>query len=157
MNNRKFSKFASTAFLCCTLSACAQLSDGLQAVNDTLGKVNSGLGTFSGTSNTKIPMSDKVTSQYEIRNLKIELETIGEDTAAHFTGQAYNKTNRRLRISIVVPAYDPQGYHARDVRSEFTIPEKEKIRIDTTAMYALKLSKGEKLNTAKATYRVDVF
>lgn len=157
MNYQKVSKFASIAVLSVGLSACAQLSDGLQAVNDTLAKANAGLGSLSGSASNKIAMPDKVTSQYEIRNLKIELETIGDDTAANFTGQAFNKTKRRIRISITIPAYDPQGYHARDVRSEFIIPANEKIRIDTTAMYALKLSKGEKLNTAKASYHVDVF
>ncbi|ASK27169.1 hypothetical protein BG910_04925 [Neisseria chenwenguii] len=74
-----------------------------------------------------------------------------------FTGQAYNKTKKRIRIMVSIPVYDPQGYHSRNIQTEFTIPANEKIRIDTTDNYALDPSKGEKPNTAKATYRVDVF
>lgn len=47
---KKLNRVLSFAVLCLGLSACAQLSDGLQVVNDTLAKANSGLGALSGNS-----------------------------------------------------------------------------------------------------------
>ena len=89
--------------------------------------------------------------------MSVSLVTVGRDTSAKFTGQAYNRTNKRIRIMISIPTYDPQGYHAGNVQAEFTIPAKEKIRIDVTDNYALDPSKGEKMNTSKTRYRVDTF
>jgi lipoprotein len=156
MQYLKFGKLAALAAFSLSLAACAELTNGLQAVNATLAGINSGTDS-SGTTPNTIAMPDKVTSQYEVRNLKLTQETVSDLTSVHFNGQAYNKTKKSLRITIKVPVYDPKGYHAGDVRSEFTIPPKERIRIDTSEPYTINLSKGEKMNTAKATYRVDVF
>lgn len=137
------------------LSACAELTDGLSSINGTLAGINSGMGASSNLSKISVP--DKVTSQYEIRNLTISQETISDLTSVHFNGQAYNKTKKNLRISIKVPVYDSQGFHTGDVRAEVNISPNEKTRIDTSDPYSLNLAKGEKMNTSKVTYRVDVF
>ena len=157
MQYLKIGKLVTLAVFSLSLAACSDLTDGLHAINGTLAGINSGMGSASSPSTGKIPIPDKVTSQYEVRNLTISQETVSDLTSVHFNGQAYNKTKKSLRLTIKVPVYDPKGYHAGDVRSEFTIPPKEKIRIDTSEPYAINLSKGEKMNTAKATYRVDVF
>lgn len=157
MQYLKFGKIFVAAVLGLGLSACSELTNGLHSVNGTLAGINSGMGSASNSNVTSIPMPDKVTSQYEVRNLTLSQETVSDLTSVHFNGQAYNKTKKSLRITIKVPVYDPKGYHAGDVRSEFTIPPKERIRIYTSEPYTINLSKGEKMNTAKATYRVDVF
>lgn len=157
MHYEKLNQVLSIALLSVGLSGCAQLSDSLQIVNDTLAKANSGLGALSGSSSDKFSLPDKITSQYEVRNLSVSFVTVGRDTSAVFTGQAYNRTSKRIRVMVFIPTYDPQGYHSGDVQAEFTIPAKEKIRIDVTANYALDPSKGEKMNTSKTRYRVDTF
>ncbi len=157
MQYLKFGKIFVAAVLGLGLSACAELTNGLHSVNGTLAGINSGMGSASNSNVTSIPMPDKVTSQYEVRNLRLTQETVSDLTSVHFKGQAYNKTKKNLRISIKVPIYDQKGYNAGYVRSEFTIPPNERIGIDTSDPYSINPSKGEKLNTTKATYRVDVF
>ena len=155
MQYRKFGKLAALAALGLGLSACAELTDGISAINGTLAGINSGMEASSNSGKFSIP--DKVTSQYEIRNLTVSQETVSDLTSVHFKGQAYNKTKKNLRITIKIPVYDTQGYHAGDVRAEVNISPNEKTRIDTSDPYALNLAKGEKMNTAKVTYRVDAF
>lgn len=156
MQYLQIGKLAALVAFSLSLAACAELTNGLQAVNATLAGINSGTDS-SGTTPNTITMPDKVTSQYEVRNLRLTQETVSDLTSVHFKGQAYNKTKKNLRISIKVPIYDQKGNHGGYVRSEFTIPPNERIGIDTSDPYSINLSKGEKLNTTKATYRVDVF
>lgn len=155
MQYLQIGKLATLVAFSLSLAACAELTNGLQAVN-TLAGINSGTDS-SGTTPNTIAMPDKVTSQYEVRNLRLTQETVSDLTSVHFKGQAYNKTKKNLRISIKVPVYDQKGYNAGYVRSEFTIPPNERVGIDTSDPYSINPSKGEKLNTTKATYRVDVF
>ena len=157
MQYLQIGKLATLVAFSLSLAACAELTNGLQAVNTTLAGINSGTNSSSGTATTTIAMPDKVTSQYEVRNLRLTQETVSDLTSVHFKGQAYNKTKKNLRISIKVPIYDQKGNHGGYVRSEFTIPPNERIGIDTSDPYSINLSKGEKLNTTKATYRVEVF
>lgn len=77
MHYEKLNQVLSIALLSVGLFGCAQLSDSLQMVNDTLAKANSGLGSLSGSSSDKFSLPDKITSQYEVRNLSVSLVTVG--------------------------------------------------------------------------------
>lgn len=140
------------------LSGCAQLNEGLAQLNGALDKANSALST-SGTSGNigkTYTVADKVTSQYEIRNLKLKLEQLNDTrTDIRFDGQALNKTNKLLNISIVIPVYDQQNYHVTSVRAEVHLPPREKNRVDTVSPSAMR--DGYRLNTRKTRFVVTAY
>ena len=78
MQYLKFGKIFVAAVLGLGLSACAELTNGLHSVNGTLAGINSGMGSASNSNVTSIPMPDKVTSQYEVRNLTLSQETVSQ-------------------------------------------------------------------------------
>ena len=77
MQYLKFGKLAALTAFSLSLAACAELTNGLQAVNTTLAGINSGTDS-SGTTPNTIAMPDKVTSQYEVRNLRLTQETVSD-------------------------------------------------------------------------------
>ncbi|MDO4248198.1 MAG: hypothetical protein Q4C79_04420 [Neisseria sp.] len=140
------------------LTGCAQINAGLEELNGALGKANaalsgSGLSNVTGQSYT-IP--DKVTAQYEIRNLKLTLNKVSDSrTDVKFDGQAFNKTNKLLNVAIVVPVYDKQNYYVTSVRAEVNLPPGEKSRVDKIAPFALE--DGHHLNTQKTKFTVATY
>ncbi|KPN72613.1 hypothetical protein [Neisseria sp. 83E34] len=137
------------------LSGCAQLNAGLEQLSGALDKANSALSASnsSGSIGKTYTVVDKVTSQYEIRNLSLKLEKLNETrTDVRFDGQAFNKTNKLLNISIVIPVYDEQNYLVTSVRAQVHLPPGEKTRVDTVSPFALR--DGHHLNTRKTRFVV---
>lgn len=160
MANRKLSKFASVMLLCFGASACAQLSDGLQAVNDTLAGINSGLAGTTGNVPSTFSLGTKTTGEYELSNLKMSVKQLGYSYASHlsqsevtFTGEARNKTSRLLVIGISVPMYDKQGRYVTSAMVDIHIPAKERVKIDKMVRTS-PLEDGNRFNTQKAKYQV---
>ena len=142
------------------VSGCAQLSDGLQAVNDTLAGINSGLSGLSGNAPSTLSLGTKTTGQYELSNLKMSVRHLGgsyagelPQTEVRFTGEGRNKTNRLLVIGISVPIYDQQGRYVVSVMTDVHIPANERVKIDSTVM-TVSLTDGNRFNTQKAKYQV---
>lgn len=137
------------------LSGCAQLNAGLAQLNGALDKANSAL-SASGTSDSigkTYTVADKITSRYEIRNLSLKLEKLNDTrTDVRFSGEALNKTDKLLNISIVIPVYDGQDYLVTSVRAQVHLPPGEKTRVDTVSPFALR--DGHRLNTRKTRFAV---
>ena len=150
----KLSYLAGCFAIATVLTGCATLADGLQKANETLGQVTSSMPSTSG-SGKSYTIGNKSTSQYEIRNLKLTEEQISDVTNIRFSGQAYNKTNQRMTISISVPVYNKQGFYASEVQTTVTIPPKEKTLIDGINPFALR--DGQKLNTQKTSFDVTLY
>ena len=54
------------------MSACAELTDGLSAINGTLAGINSGMaGSGAGQAKDTLSLGSKSTAQYELKNLKM--------------------------------------------------------------------------------------
>lgn len=160
MAYRKLSKFASVMLLCFGVSACAQLSDGLQAVNDTLAGINSGLAGSSVNTPTTLSLGTKITGEYELTNLKMSVRQLGYSYASDlsqsevtFTGEARNKTGRLLVIGISVPMYDKQGRYVTSAMADIHIPAKERVKIDKIVRTS-PLADGNRFNTQKVEYQV---
>ncbi len=140
------------------LTGCAQLSAGLEELNGAIGKANTALSGsgLSGTAGQSYTVADKITNQYEIRNLKLTINKISDSrTDVKFDGQAFNKTNKLLNVAIVVPVYDKQNYYVTSVRAEVNLPPGEKSRVDTTAPFSLE--DGHRLNTEKTKFTVSTY
>lgn len=141
------------------VSGCTQLSDGLQAVNDTLSEINSTMAGSSGNQvNSVVSLGNKSTKAYELKNLKMTVRHTGFGSVPQadvtFAGEAYNKTNRLIVITIRVPIYDRNGFFVAPVMTDIHIPAQEKVKINQTAM-TVSLTEGNRLNPQKATYRLD--
>lgn len=136
--------------VCCLIAAvalngCVTLTGGLEQVNTLLGQATSAL---NGGQSYSVP--DKITSEYEVRNLKLNVEKVSDSNNIKFSGQAYNKTNKLLRLNIAIPVYNPGGFYARDVNITVTVPPKEKSLVDNFEPFAFK--DGQKLNIQKIQY-----
>ena len=138
MDYRKITKFAAITALSLGLSACAELTDGLSAINGTLAGINSGMaGSGAGQAKDTLSLGSKSTAQYELKNLKMLVVQRGgsykgaiPQADITFTGEALNKTNRLIVVNVSVPIYDKQGYYVSAVSTDIHIPPKEKVKID---------------------------
>lgn len=144
-----------TVITAVALAGCAQLNDGLRQVNDALGQANASLSGSAASTGQAMSAADKVTSEYEIRHLKLINEEFNGSTGIRFSGTAMNKSAKNIRIAISVPAYDSQGNYDHPVYTELDIPAHERIKIDQLEPYSIR--DGQKLNMAKITYRVTRF
>lgn len=145
------------------VSGCAQLSDGLQAVNDTLAGINSGLSGSSGNASNTLSLGTKTTEQYELNNLKMFVRQLGGNyegalpqTEVTFTGEGRNKTSRLMVVSIHVPIYDKQGRYVSSVMTDVHMPAKERVKINNTVV-TVSLTDGNRFNTQKTKYQVNRF
>ncbi|MDO1509543.1 MULTISPECIES: hypothetical protein [unclassified Neisseria] len=145
------------------VSGCAQLSDGLQAVNDTLAGINSGLSGSSGNASSTLSLGTKTTEQYELNNLKMFVRQLGGNyegalpqTEVTFTGEGRNKTSRLMVVSIHVPIYDKQGRYVSSVMTDVHMPAKERVKINNTVV-TVSLTDGNRFNTQKTKYQVNRF
>lgn len=146
----KLSYLAGCFAIATVLTGCATLADGLQKANETLGQVTSSMPSTSG-SGKSYTIGNKSTSQYEIRNLKLTEEQISDQSTIYFSGQAYNKTNKLIRVEIIVPVYE-NSFYSTDVRANIVIPAQEKMQIDSAEL--LVKSANKKLNIQKIRYVV---
>lgn len=140
------------------LTGCAQLNAGLDELNGALGKANTALSGagLSGSAGQSYTIPDKVTAQYEIRNLKLRPEKItGDVSDVRFEGQALNKSNKLLNISITVPVYDQQNNFVNYAIGKVHLPPGEKTRIDSVS--PLSLQDGHHLNTKKTEFSVAAY
>ena len=140
------------------LSGCAQINAGLDELNGALSKANSALSGsgLSGASGQSYTVPDKVTTQYEIRNLKLSINKVSDSrTDVQFDGLGFNKTNKLLTVAIVVPVYDKQNYYVSSVRAEVNLPPGEKSRVNSTAPFTLE--DGYRLNTEKTKFSVAAY
>ena len=145
MDYRKITKFAAITALSLGLSACAELTDGLSAINGTLS-----LGSNS-------------TAQYELKNLKMLVVQRGgsykgaiPQADITFTGEALNKTNRLIVVNVSVPIYDKQGYYVSAVSTDIHIPPKEKVKIDNFRT-TLSLTDDNRFNIQKTQYHATTY
>ena len=137
------------------LSGCAQINAGLDELNGALSKANSALSGsgLSGASGQSYTIPDKVTAQYEIRNLKLRPEKItGDVSHVRFEGQALSKSKKLLNISITVPGYDQQNNFVNYAIGEVHLPPGEKTRVD--AVSPLALQDGHHMNIQKIKFSV---
>lgn len=115
-----------------SLAGCAALNDGLAQINTTLGTINDGL---SGTAvNTGKSISDKQTTVYALKNMKISetsaFNGTGYGKGLRLTGEAHNKTNRLVRLTVSIPIYDKGGFRDGSLGGEITLSSKEKKRFE---------------------------
>lgn len=138
-----------------SLTGCAQLNAGLEQVNRALGQANSVLGSSSDQSGQGYDIADKVTAQYEIRNLKLTTEKVADNIDVRFKGRAINKSAKLVNITIHVPVYDRQGNYVTSAQTAIQIPPKETALIDKLEPFSLK--EGQVLNTHKIRYVVAAY
>ena len=88
MDYRKITKFAAITTLSLGLSACAELTDGLSAINGTLAGINSGMAS-SGAGQAKdiLSLGSKSTAQYELKNLKMLVVQRGGSRSEEHTSE----------------------------------------------------------------------
>lgn len=150
----KVCNLIATLALASALTGCAALNDSLKQANELLGKATSSLSTDAGVNGKSYSVPDKVTSQYEIRNLRLATEQISDVTNIRFTGQAFNKTNKLIKLEIAVPKYK-NGYYVSEVQKTITIPANEKSQIDGIEPFALQA--GQVLKPQKTKVSVSVY
>ena len=169
MDYRKITKFAAITALSLGLSACAELTDGLSAINGTLAGINSGMaGSGAGQAKDTLSLGSKSTAQYELKNLKmLVVQRVGSYKGAipqadiTFTGEALNKTNRLIVVNVSVPnvsvpIYDKQGYYVSAVSTDIHIPPKEKVKIDNFRT-TLSLTDDNRFNIQKTQYHATTY
>lgn len=164
MDYRKITKFAAITALSLGLSACAELTDGLSAINGTLAGINSGMaGSGVGQAKDTLSLGSKSTAQYELKNLKMLVVQRGgsykgaiPQADITFTGEALNKTNRLIVVNVSVPIYDKQGYYVSAVSTDIHIPPKEKVKIDNFRT-TLSLTEDNRFNIQKTQYHATTY
>ena len=147
-------KYLLPIVLSLSMSGCAALSDGLKQANEVLGAATTVLSPTSATAagGKSYSIPNKSTPQYEIRNLKLTEVQVGDRTDIHFSGEAYNKTNKLTELAIIVPVYTTAGLYVTEVRATVHMPPKEQSLIDSIEPFALR--EGRKLNIQKINYRI---
>lgn len=110
------------------VSGCASLNEGLAQVNSTLGSINSSLSGSSPSEGKTI--SDKQTSVYALKNMKISAWPALNGKGLRLTGEAYNKTDKLVRLYISIPIYDKDGFKASSLFGEIHLSGKEKERFE---------------------------
>ena len=137
-----------------SLSGCATLTDGLQQVNDALGQINGrSAGTTSARAGKSIP--NKSTATYSLENMKLSESprgTLGY-IDLELSGEAYNKTNTNIRVTVSMPIYDKQGFYSHPMNVEIFIPAKEKTKINGKGS----MKEGGRVDTGKIKFVLEKF
>lgn len=152
-------RLLNAAFLLCTagtLGGCAGLNDGLAQLNGALSELNGALGTGSAPPAGKsVKLADRSTTAYALRNLEVAEVPFAHGRGYKLTGQAYNKTGKRMRLTLTMPMSGNGGFEAGSLLDEVYLEPHGKARIEMTTRSAV--PDGGRLNTAKFRVNVEVF
>lgn len=131
------------------LAGCAELNDSLAKVNSALSGVNGSLSGSTSSEGNRIP--DRQTPVYTLKNMKI----IPTASGLELTGEAYNKINKMIRLTLSVPIYDKEGFASGSLRGEVVISAKEKTRIEIHSL--LPVPEGGRYDIQKFKVQQEIF
>ena len=117
-------KLSLLTLLVISLTACEGVNNGIntafETANSVLDTTGSILGTNSSSTRThrqgkvsSIPIPDKVTKDYEIKNWVIYQKPAirqANHVMYTFSNEFYNKSNRNIYLDITIPLYDAKGF-----------------------------------------------
>ncbi|MBP3221786.1 MAG: hypothetical protein J6M43_07090 [Neisseriaceae bacterium] len=119
-------KLSLLMLLAISLTACESINTALETANSVLETTGSVLGTNSSSSSTRslgqgevfARVPDKITKEYEIRNLVIYQKPaiVDKNRVKYFvSAEYYNKSNRYISIHISIPLYDTKGFNCSEL------------------------------------------
>lgn len=154
------------ALLTFTLAGCSDINSALESTNKVLSSTSQVLLGSTEPSKTQssnpkarivkeFVVGDKVTSQYEIKDLKFTVEDwgTGGNYIIHTTGTFYNKTNDFLLVNISAPKYDAEGYATSSLHLSVGTNAGDKTRIDDILNYWGK--KDHRIDVKKVNYFIN--